>query len=152
MDKKKTGLLLYILATYYVGELLTRAPSIYRLGDKTSHIHPLRFLEVIVKNDRLHRYCNSILQASWLGNLVKVSMKNFLSRRLAQGDLKPYVHDFCNELKLEEQVMQEHIDKKHWYPLIDYILTSSNPENKLSDEVVFSLAEDFKEESMIENK
>ena len=130
LDIQKIGLLLYVLATYNVYRLFKKRSSIEDLGVKTSHIHPLRFLEVIVKNDRLRAYCNSVIATVFLGSMVKRSMRNFLSKRLAQNDLVQYIHDFCDELGLDDKKMGKYVTKKRWYPLIDYILVSSCPKNK----------------------
>lgn len=142
LDIKKTGLLLYILATYNAYRLTLKSFYIKRLGDKTSHIHPLRFLETIVKNDRLRAYCDSIVKTPVLGKMVKMSMKNFLSKRLSLDDLIQYIDDFCKELTLDKERVQKFVDKKSWYLLIDYILASSCPKNKVTDKDVFDLAED----------
>ena len=102
-------------------QLLFKKTYLNQIGDSVRHVHPLKFLSVIILQPELKKDLRRILDDYFKRSGFMEEMNTSLSLHLAQGTLLPYLSDFCAEVGISYDLVQKYCYKKEWDKLIQFL-------------------------------
>jgi hypothetical protein len=93
-----------------------------RLGQKITHVHPLRFLGTIFADPHL-RECMKEVRSSYLKwNGFLDGLTGRLEEEYKRNNLLPHVSGFAATIKANPEQVRNFLQKKEWEKLVKYLL------------------------------
>lgn len=102
--------------------LLLHEAYLRKIGDEVRHVHPLKFLSVILSDPYL-KSCMAKFRTDFFKwhNFIS-DLESALDLHSSQGTLSMYVDDFAKSINVPPDGIKKYIDKHEWTQMIDYIL------------------------------
>lgn len=135
------GAIFYLLAHHGQIWIISHRPYLIGIGDRISHIHPLKFIETIVRNRRLKEYYILAWNDFFKSRRLKYRLSKSFEGKLTTKSLLIYVEDFCAILNLNEKMVTKYITHREWMKLVEYVLECAHPLDLIADEALFSTVE-----------
>lgn len=120
-DKKIVYEIISTMANNNVLKLGLKASYLGKLGEKISHLHPLKFLSAIFTQPDLKLCMQDIYYSSFKRNGIMDKVGASLSSQMAEGVLMQYFSDFCKEIQAEEEELKPYFESQEWVEMVRYL-------------------------------
>ncbi len=100
------------------------------LGNKVQHVHPFKFLEIVLNTPHLKQSMliveDGFLNLKWRGFFDGTSQSPGFSakceREYARDNLAPYIVGFCQTVKANPEQVRFFVEKKEWENLVRFLV------------------------------
>jgi hypothetical protein len=130
-EAKVISTLIQMINDTWVVMLLSKETELLQMGKRIDHLHPLKFLETVLKDPVLKEAMLGIEDSTlkWDGflNGKSSSSPGFVAkckREDDQGNFAPYITDFCQVVKADPKKIRPLYEAKNWEELIRFLIKS----------------------------
>lgn len=117
-----------------MAKLWKREDEINALGNKVQHVHPFKFLEVVLTSPRLKQWMveieDGLFSLKWRGFFDGTSASAGFTakceREFARDNLAPYIVGFCQTVKANPEQVRHFVEKKEWEKLVRFLIKLEN--------------------------
>ena len=114
--------LLETLSTRSTLGLLGERSRLNTLGKRIDHVHPLKFLEIIMTDEHL-RSCLREVDSSFFKRAAFMrGLGKSFKAKAKLGQIQPYVQDFSKAVKIPEESLQPYFRDEDWKGLVKHLL------------------------------
>lgn len=115
--------IVHTLATNSWTTLLTMHSKLERSRDKINHVHPLRFLMCIFKDEKAKAEVHSIRERRLIWNKFTEGLFDSLDDEAKVGNLTDEMfEDFAKKLGISALCFKKSVDRNHWDSFVDDLL------------------------------
>ena len=114
--------LIHNMGTLSWPKLLWKKRDMEKLGDQIDHVHPLRFLGVIMSNDHLKDCMREVRDSPLKMNRFMNGLSEKLDKNFKHHNLLMHIPGFAETVKKDPYRIEDLILKKKWRALVDYLL------------------------------
>jgi hypothetical protein len=119
---EKIHKLIHNMGTLSWPKLLWKKNEMEKLGEQVDHVHPLRFLGVIMSDDHLKDCMRNISDSPLKMNRFMNGLSEKLDKNFKKSNLLPYVAGFAETVKKDPYRIEDLVIRKKWHALVDYLL------------------------------
>jgi hypothetical protein len=117
-----------------MAKLWKREDEMAALGNKVQHVHPFKFLEIVLNTPRLKQWMieieDGLFSLKWRGFFDGTSQSAGFSakceREYARDNLAPYIVGFCQTVKANPEQVRHFVEKKEWEKLVRFLIKLEN--------------------------
>ena len=109
-------------------ELYKKENEVTDLGVKVQHVHPFKFLEVVLTNPHL-KQSMTLLEGSYFkwrgffdGSGKSAGFTAKCEREASRDNLDPYIVGFCQAVKANPEQVRYFVEKKEWEKLVRFLI------------------------------
>jgi hypothetical protein len=109
-------------------DLYKKENEITDLGVKVQHVHPFKFLEVVLTNPHL-KQSMTLLEGSYFkwrgffdGSGKSAGFTAKCEREVGRDNLDPYIVGFCQAVKANPEQVRYFVEKKEWEKLVRFLI------------------------------
>ncbi|MBP9841158.1 MAG: hypothetical protein KBC64_01885 [Simkaniaceae bacterium] len=114
--------LIHNMGTLSWPKLLWKKKEMEKLGEQVDHVHPLRFLGVIMSNDHLKECMRNVADSPLKMNRFMNGLSDKLDKNFKNHNLLPHVAGFAETVNKDPYRIEDLIIKKKWRALVDYLM------------------------------
>ena len=114
--------LVHALGTSNVPKLLWKRREMERMGNSINHVHPMRFIAMILTNPRLRADLQEVRRSFFKWNGFMDGFRRRMTEEYYRSNIQPHVMGFCETLDVNVEVVQHFVDRKDWEGLLKAIL------------------------------
>ena len=119
--KEKIHKLIHNMGTLSWPKLLWKKKDMEKLGDQVDHVHPLRFLGVIMSDDHLKECMREIASSPLKMSRFMAGLSEKLEKNAKAHNLLIHVAGFAETVNKDPYRIEDLIIKKKWRALVDYL-------------------------------
>ncbi len=116
--------LLETLSTQDMFGLLKRRSSLNELGDRIEHVHPLKFLEIIVTDNHLKSCLQEVDSSFFKRSAFLRGLSKSFGKKAKLGEIDPYIPDFSLAVHRPTKSIEPFFRDKNWKGLVKYLLSA----------------------------
>lgn len=123
-DEEKR-LIAYIITTLGNASLLTIAKSrsdLKHAGAQIERIHPFRFLEYVMHDDKVRAAMQNMSKRSWLWKEYFEGIKRSLEEENSRSNLLVHVNNFASKLSISQDAIYSLIQERKWKEFLNVLL------------------------------
>lgn len=105
--------------------LFAHKEKMNRMGDSITHVHPLKFLEVVFSDPNLKSCMISISEDTLKWWYYRSNLISQLKAKYETNELLRHVKPFSRELTLAENAVRSFLEKKDWDGFFTYLMQSN---------------------------
>ncbi|MFA6916228.1 MAG: hypothetical protein WC222_07510 [Parachlamydiales bacterium] len=122
-EVEKINYIVKTLGTKAKIQLFWDKSSLDKTGDQIRHLHPLKFLTVILTNQDNIKYIRIIRDKGRVWDNFGGELKGSLKEEAAKDNLKyEYVADFAEKIKVDINLIWPDVQNKKWTAFVDKVI------------------------------
>jgi hypothetical protein len=110
------------IATKNKAYLLWHESQLRKLGDEVQHVHPLKFLSVILADVYLKSCLEKFRHDYFKWHGFYGDLQKALNAHSDLGTVQTYFNDFAKSVGVAPESIRKYADKREWVDMIDYII------------------------------
>lgn len=115
VQKKAIGYVIRTLGDKPEASLLIYKGRLEVEGNKADGVHPLRWFEVILTNEKLKASMANLCRRSWIFSQFMNGMGHSFDLAVQRGNLtEAQLHDFAEKIGVDVSLLQPSFDQQNW--------------------------------------
>jgi hypothetical protein len=104
--------------------LMKYQKELRRIGREIDHVHPLKFIYVIMSDPHLKSSLKKVYSDYFKWTNFMDGLGNGLTSQNKQGKISIYLDDFAKSLGISRESLQNYVDKQEWENLIIFLMNN----------------------------
>jgi hypothetical protein len=104
--------------------LLFQQNHLREVGSQINHVHPLKFLAVIIKDPHLKSCMFYIWDDYFKRNGFLDGLTPSLTREAEKGKLDAYIKDFADDIGASHETLKSYFDVRDWENMVLFLIQS----------------------------
>ncbi len=121
-DAERIRSLVKTIASESLTELFLKRKQLKKMGTQIHHVHPIRFLGIIVSDPNLKSGMIAIEKSFFKWSSFIQGLSERLNEEYDHSNLAPYIPGFCDTIKANPIQVQTFMKQKKWSELVKYLI------------------------------